>query len=226
MAELPFQSGFGSTNTVFTHPSFKGPPGPKKDRGPSKPKGTTQNAKASTKTRGPYRPRGQPKQLPIRAPGPSTATQMPYLNISKSPLGPPGPPSPTSPASNQPLKPETAPGPARVDMCRSEHPPTQNSESQPILNQSVRTVNPEDQRVLANFGASMGEEYTMLYYRPSLQESYGQGAEPNPTMFYPLTRRLEQYPGLLEPGYYNTSHLSFLVHHRFLKPVKSPPKSA
>ena len=64
----------------------------------------------------------------------------------------------------------------------------------------TQSFNPEDQRAFANFGASMGEEYTMLYYRPSLQESYGQEAENNQTIFYPQSRRVEQYPGILDPG--------------------------
>ena len=49
----------------------------------------------------------------------------------------------------------------------------------------------------------MGEEHTMLYYRPPLQEeSY---TRHNPTIFYPLTRRLEQYPAHLDPAYQSFS---------------------
>ena len=191
MAEPSFQGGLGSINTVFSHPPLTGPPGPKKAQGPFKPKVSTAKAKAPTKTRGPYRPRGQPKQLPTRA-----RAHIPHLNNPPSLLGPPGPPSPTSAARSQPLRPQTPPGPARVEIRASL--PTQNSVSSPIMTQSLNT---EDQRAFANFGASMGEEYTMLYYRPSLQESYGQEAENNQTIFYPQTGRVEQYPGLLDPGY-------------------------
>lgn len=49
----------------------------------------------------------------------------------------------------------------------------------------------------------MGEEHTMLYYRPSLQEE-GYNRH-NPTIFYPLTRGLQQHPGHLDPGHQSLS---------------------